>query len=156
MQGRIKAKKNGGHRRSWRTRCGLQGTRVLGRGPGTQWRHLGPLREPPWSLDHPPRLGATGGGARGAGRGADAQSCWKTRVRLPGEGGARQALYPSENPRARRGGRNHPKWRGQAGPCHPSKVAAPTPPRRRCPWTPALFPREVNLNWSYRGSWLEN
>ena len=95
-------------------------------------------------------------GARGAGRGADAQSCWKTRVRLPGEGGARQALYPSENPRARRGGRNHPKWRGQAGPCHPSKVAAPTPPRRRCPWTPALFPREVNLNWSYRGSWLEN
>lgn len=42
-------------------------------------------------------------------------------------------------------------------------VKVPAAPRRWPPsqrwrhlWTSALFRREVNLNWSYRGSWLEN
>lgn len=155
MQGRIKAKKERRAQAVLENQVRPPGDKGVGRGAGHPVEASGAAAGTPMVVEPPPKAGSHWG-AGGAGRGADAQSCWKTRVRLPGEGGAGQALYPSENPRARRWGRNHPKWRGQAGPCHPSEVAAPTPPRRRCPWTPALFPREVNLNWSYRGSWLEN
>lgn len=80
----------------------------------------------------------------------------------PGGGGGQAGLYPSENPRARRGGRRHPTWRGWGGsPCCPSGSGRPPRPAEEGRWwwhlwTSALFRREVNLNWSYRGSWLEN
>lgn len=158
MWGRRKAKRTAGtgglENQAWPP--GDEGAGRGARHPAAgPWRGLGQLWKPLWSLD-PPGQEPPGG----AGRVAEAQSCWKTRVRLPGEGVLGRPHTRRKTQEQEEGEGTAPNGEAGAGPWRPSEVAAPCPAEGAGdgghPWTSALFRREVNLNWSYRGSWLEN
>lgn len=137
-----------------RTKRGLQRTRTLGGGPGTQPRVPGGIGG---SGGGPPHDGWTPEAGRVAGGWPSARSCWKTRVRLPGVGGPGRPL-PVGKPKSKKRGKEPPHMeRVGRESLLPLRKWPPAPPakegrRQRRLWTPALVRREVNLNWSYRGS----
>lgn len=127
-----------------------QGAGTRPRVPGDIWGSCGSSGVP-GPLSRAGCLGAKGQPLPGA--------CWKTRG-APGEG------VP---------GRPHTRWKtqeqeegqgttpnreaGAGGPAAPWEVDALPAPLSEGPVASvgsALFRREINLNWSYRGSWLEN
>lgn len=144
-----------------KTKHGLQRTWMLGGGPGTQLWVPGGI----WgSCGGPPRWPDPRGRAS-RGRVALGPVLLEDESEAPGGGGARQASTRRKTQEQEEGEGAPPRGEGGAGvPAAPRVVAAcpPAPPAEEGRWwwwhlwTSALFRREVNLNWSYRGSWLEN
>lgn len=124
-------------------------------------------RKRPQLLD--PEAKGMGGACEGPGTPGDrreAPGLVLLESKAPGGQGA--SLVPVGKPRAKRRGINPNKSWGGRSPCCPLGSDHPSVPQGlgygggsgggSCGhlWTSVLFRREVNLNWSYRGSWLEN